>query len=66
VHNEFPVIRQQPIVSPPIFGAGGAITIELIGQDEVYPMPRFWLEGPDGRTVMQLQKNAFLFNWRKL
>jgi len=44
---------------------GGAITIELIGQDEVYPMPRFWLEGPDGSTVMQLQKNAFLFNWRK-
>jgi uncharacterized protein (TIGR04255 family) len=64
VHKEFPVIRQQPIVSPPMWG-GGAITIELIGQDEVYPMPRFWLEGPDGSTVMQLQKNAFLFNWRK-
>ncbi len=28
-------------------------------------MPRFWLEASDGSTLMQIQKNAFLFNWRK-
>jgi hypothetical protein len=64
LRKDFPVIRQQPIVSPPVWGSG-SVTIELVGTDEVYPMPRFWLEAPDGSTVMQLQKNAFLFNWRK-
>jgi uncharacterized protein (TIGR04255 family) len=63
LREEFPVIRQQPIVSPPAWGSSGALTIELA--DEIYPMPRFWLEAPDGSTLMQLQKNAFLFNWRK-
>jgi hypothetical protein len=28
-------------------------------------MPRFWLEASDGSTLMQIQKNALLFNWRK-
>jgi uncharacterized protein (TIGR04255 family) len=32
---------------------------------DFYPMPRFWLESVDGSTLIQIQKNAFLFNWRK-
>jgi hypothetical protein len=39
--------------------------IELTGESEIYPMPRFWLEAEDGTILMQIQKNAFLFNWRK-
>ena len=64
VRSDFPVIRQQPMISPPVLGAVPAITVELVGPEEVYPMPRFWLESQDG-MLMQVQKNAFLLNWRK-
>jgi uncharacterized protein (TIGR04255 family) len=62
VRKEFPSISQQPMITPPVFGAA---VIELTGPNEVFPMPRFWFEGPGGSTVMQVQKSAFLFNWRK-
>jgi uncharacterized protein (TIGR04255 family) len=64
VRNEFPITQQQPIVTPPFFGTK-PVTIEVIGENEIYPMPRFWLEAADGTALMQIQKNAFLFNWRK-
>jgi hypothetical protein len=32
---------------------------------EQFPTPRFWFEAADGITLIQLQKNAFIFNWRK-
>jgi uncharacterized protein (TIGR04255 family) len=64
VRDEFPTIRQQPTV-PPVFGTPNVLTFEITGENEIYPMPRFWLEAGDGTTLMQLQKNAFLFNWRK-
>ena len=28
-------------------------------------MPRYWLESTDGATLMQIQGNAFLVNWRR-
>jgi uncharacterized protein (TIGR04255 family) len=31
---------------------------------EVFPMPRFWFIAKDDATLIQVQKNAFLFNWR--
>jgi uncharacterized protein (TIGR04255 family) len=64
VRTKFPSIGQQPMITPPVFGGSG-FAIEWTGQNEVYPMPRFWLEGLDGSTVIQIQKSAFLFNWRK-
>jgi uncharacterized protein (TIGR04255 family) len=65
IRKGFPVVRQRPNVTPPLFGPAGSFMIELAGESEVYPMPRFWLESEDGVTLMQIQKNAFLFNWRK-
>ena len=31
---------------------------------EVFPMPRFWFIAKDDATLIQIQKSAFLFNWR--
>ncbi len=28
-------------------------------------MPRYWLESGDGTTLIQIQRNAFLINWRR-
>jgi uncharacterized protein (TIGR04255 family) len=63
VRKEFPKIQQQPELSLPIVAPHLAFRIGLT--DEPYPMPRFWLVAEDETTLMQIQKNAFIFNWRK-
>jgi uncharacterized protein (TIGR04255 family) len=63
VRSEFPKIQQQPELSLPITGPG--LTIQFGLTDEPYPMPRFWLVSEDDTMLMQIQKNAFIFNWRK-
>lgn len=62
VRKGFPKIRQQPELSLPIAAPGFTFQI---GIDEPYPMPRFWLMSEDEITLIQIQKNAFIFNWRK-
>jgi uncharacterized protein (TIGR04255 family) len=62
VRGEFSKIQQQPelafpIVGPPAFQIGFT--------DEPYPMPRFWLISKNDAILLQIQKNAFLLNWRK-
>lgn len=32
---------------------------------EIFPLPRFWFISEDETRLVQLQKNAFFFNWRK-
>jgi len=63
VRSEFPKIQQQPELSLPIVGP--TLTFQIGGTDEPYPMPRFWLISEDDTILMQIQKNAFIFNWRK-
>jgi uncharacterized protein (TIGR04255 family) len=63
IRNEFPRVNQQPILTPPPLLQSTDQPIELT--IEQFPMPRFWFEATDGITLIQLQKNAFIFNWRK-
>ena len=60
IRQEFPNIQQQPPVvpSPPQ-------SFQQLFISSEFWMPRFWLEDSDGSTLMQIQRNAFLFNWRK-
>ena len=56
IKDEFPVARQQfPL------GVGG----NVVGPDEPFPMPRYWFITKDDVSVMQIEKDAFLFNWRR-
>jgi uncharacterized protein (TIGR04255 family) len=57
VRQDFPNIQQQMPVTAP--------GQQLFMSFELNPMPRFWLEAQDGSTLTQIQRNAFLFNWRK-
>lgn len=57
IRNEFPVVEQQAPV-------GGAETFERIS-GEFFPMPRFWFVAEDNVNLIQLQKNAFMLNWRR-
>jgi uncharacterized protein (TIGR04255 family) len=63
VRKEFPKSQQQPELSLPIIGP--TLSFQVGFSDEPYPMPRFWLVSEDDTTLMQIQKNAFIFNWRK-
>lgn len=63
LRKEFPRIQQQPELSLPIMGP--TLTFQFGMADEPYPMPRFWLISEDDSFLMQIQKNAFIFNWRK-
>jgi uncharacterized protein (TIGR04255 family) len=57
VRKDFPTVQQQPPV-------GGAETIDLVGGD-IFPMPRYWFVSDDGITLLQVQRNAFMLNWRR-
>jgi uncharacterized protein (TIGR04255 family) len=58
---QFPRITQQPPLSRPFsyFSIGGSTF------GEITSMPRYWLESIDEATLIQIQANAFLVNWRK-
>jgi uncharacterized protein (TIGR04255 family) len=63
IRKEFPIVTQNgPIVSEVGVGVPAAI---MSGPDEVYPLPRFWFVSADQIMLLQLQRNAFLLNWRK-
>ncbi len=55
IKGDFPVVRQQiPVGAAPD-----------IGLDEPFPMPRYWFIARDEINLVQLQKNAFMLNWRR-
>lgn len=56
IASEFPEASQ----NVPI---GGEIDISATG--EIFPMPRFWFTSNDGAYLIQVQRNAFLLNWRR-
>ena len=56
VKKDLPSVSQQPPV-------GGMDNFQ-IGSD-VFPMPRYWLIASNDINLIQLQKNAFMFNWRR-
>ncbi len=55
IKDEFPEVRQQPPVG---------IAPEL-NESEPFPMPRFWFIAVDEINLIQIQKSAFMFNWRR-
>lgn len=34
-------------------------------QDETFPMPRYWFISDDETNLIQIQRSAFIFNWRR-
>ena len=52
--DDMPTCQQQPPLAE-IFQS----------EAEVFPLPRFWFINRDDSIVVQLQRNAFITNWRK-
>ena len=57
IRDEFAAVEQQAPV-------GGAEAFEQLS-GEFFPMPRFWFVADDKINLIQLQKNAFMLNWRR-
>ena len=55
IRDEFPVVRQQ---FPVGIGTG-------VGPEETFPMPRYWFVAHDEVNLVQVEKNAFMLNWRR-
>lgn len=54
IKKEFPGVRQQiPVGFAP----------EVV--DNEFPMPRYWFISANGINLIQIQQNAFMFNWRR-
>ncbi len=55
IKDAFPSVLQQPLV-----GMGPDV---IVG--ETFPMPRYWFIAEDDINLIQIQRNAFMFNWRR-
>ena len=61
IRERYPLCDQQNVVASqldpqPFIQAPG----------EVFPLPRFWFYSNSHSTLIQVQRNAFMFNWRRL
>lgn len=55
IKERFPVVHQQAPL-----GVSGVMSSE-----EPFPMPGYWFVAADDVNIVQVQKEAFLFNWRR-
>ncbi len=54
IKQDFPVVSQHPPVGTELD----------VRSKEAFPMPRYWFISEDEINLIQVQKNAFMFNWR--
>ena len=61
IRDRFPVVQQRRPTAIP-----DSLTRDA-GMDnpEIFPMPRYWFVAEDGINLIQVQKNAFMLNWRR-
>jgi uncharacterized protein (TIGR04255 family) len=55
IRDEFPKSAQNMMI--------GGVDIQV--PNEIFPMPRFWFMTEDDVYLIQVQRNAFIFNWRR-
>jgi len=61
VREAFPNSSQNPALIRP----GTAPVAQFPLPKEVFPLPRFWFISGDESNLIQLQRDAFFFNWRR-
>lgn len=60
IRDRYPLCEQQPIIVSP---SDTQPFPEAPG--EIFPLPRFWFYSDTRPTLVQVQRNAFIFNWRR-
>ncbi len=59
VKDEFPTVSQQAPI--PNF----KMPVDMDVGQEIFPMPRYWMIASDEIHLIQIQKHAFILNWRR-
>jgi uncharacterized protein (TIGR04255 family) len=63
IRKKFPLCQQQsPILSP---NDPQSSALLAVMPDEIFPLPRFWFSGKDDPNLIQIQRDAFILNWRR-
>jgi uncharacterized protein (TIGR04255 family) len=64
IRKRYPVCEQQaPIVNP---SDNASLGLFQDSPGDLFPLPRFWFSGHHHSTLIQVQRNAFLLNWRRM
>jgi uncharacterized protein (TIGR04255 family) len=63
--DRYPHVEQQAPLSP-IREQFGPTPMRLGFSFETFPMPRVWFLNADGTRLVQIQRDHFIVNWRKL
>ncbi|MCI0561751.1 MAG: TIGR04255 family protein, partial [Nitrososphaera sp.] len=61
IRDRYPLCEQRP----PIAGAVHDPALQG-APNEIFPLPRFWFFRDSYPTLIQIQRNAFLLNWRRM
>jgi uncharacterized protein (TIGR04255 family) len=64
IRERYPRCEQQNVVVSPSDAASPSLFQEVPG--EVLPLPRFWFSSDAHPILVQVQRNAFMLNWRRL
>lgn len=62
IRQRFQFCEQQPVVT------AGSTDIQPLADapGEIFPIPRFWFHSDKHPTLIQIQRNAFMLNWRRV
>jgi uncharacterized protein (TIGR04255 family) len=64
IRHKYPLSEQHPVV----FDSQSTLSTATLmaAPDELYPLPRFWFYNNALPTLIQVQRNSFMLNWRLL
>jgi uncharacterized protein (TIGR04255 family) len=66
IREEYPDCQQQIPVFPAPAPQEAPPQVQLVNAPgEIFPLPRFWFTSEKHPHLIQMQRNAFLFNWRR-
>jgi uncharacterized protein (TIGR04255 family) len=64
IRQEFPSVDEAPPLAPVIETQDLSPSLE-IAVGLVPPLPRTWFQTADGHRLVQLQRDRFVYNWRR-
>ena len=63
IKEDFPIVEQKIPTSSPL--EPSSFLWDSIIMNEPFPMPRYWFISADQTNLIQIEKNTFVFNWRR-
>src|SRR5689334_14876175 len=64
VRDRYPLCQQQSVVVNQSEPQPSPVLTPV--SEEIFPLPRFWFFNNDQPALVQVQRDAFMFNWRRL